>query len=106
MSETGERRVRRNQVVQRWGTPQATAGSVNEPRTLEEHGVRANEKWIYRRKDDDPQEPRERIIYWLRYDFVASYVLGEDGTLRREDIVGFLVALDARVYDPHRAAPM
>jgi hypothetical protein len=106
VSDAGERRVRRNQVVQRWGTPDATVGSVNEPRTFEEHGVRANEKWIYRRKDDDPREPRERIIYWFRYDFVASYLLADDGTLQREDVAVFLAALDARVYDPDRAAPV
>ena len=106
MSDAGEHRVRRNQVVQRWGTPQVTLGSVNEPRSFEEHGVRANEKWIYRCKDDDLCEPRERIIYWYRYDFVASYVLADDGSLQREDVAGFLAALDARVYDPQRAAPV
>ena len=40
--------ISRNLVVQRWGTPNATVGSVNEPREMEEHGHRFNEKWIYR----------------------------------------------------------
>jgi hypothetical protein len=106
VSDGGARRVRRNQVVQRWGTPDVTVGSVNEPRSFEEHGVRANEKWIYRCKDDDLRELRERVIYWYRYDFVASYVLRDDGTMQREDVAAFFAALDARLYEPHRAPPM
>jgi hypothetical protein len=32
--------ISRNLVVKCWGTPNATVGSVNEPRELEEHGHR------------------------------------------------------------------
>lgn len=78
--------IRRNMVVQRWGTPQLTVGSLNEPREREEHGVRFNEKWIYPAPRDEPSRPRERIIYWLRYDFVAAYLVGTDGQPTREDL--------------------
>ena len=102
MSTPAGGRVTRNQVVQRWGTPQATFGSVNEPRTREEHGVRFNERWTYRRRGDDPCEPRERTIYWHRYDFVAAFVLRDDGTLVREDESTLLAKIPARLYIPPR----
>lgn len=101
MNGEAEHRIKRNQVVQRWGTPQITVGSVNEPRTMEEHGLRFNEKWIYR-CGDDPNEPRERTIYWHRYDFVASYVVTDDGQVRCEDAAALLAACDPRLYDPAR----
>ena len=76
--------IRRNMAVQRWGTPHLTMGSVNEPREREEHGLRFNEKWIYR-APHEPSRPRERVIYWLRYDFVASYLIDREGRVQRED---------------------
>jgi hypothetical protein len=36
--------ISRNVVVQCFGTPNVTVGSVNEPREMEEHGLRFNEK--------------------------------------------------------------
>ncbi len=81
--------IRRNMVVHQWGTPQRTVGSLNEPREREEHGIRFNEKWVYPSPIDEPSRPRERIIYWLRYDFVASYLVGSDGALVREDLAQF-----------------
>ena len=78
--------IRRNMVVRRWGTPHLTVGSLNEPREREEHGVRFNEKWVYSSPADQPSRPRERIIYWLRYDFIASYLVGDNGQLVREDL--------------------
>ena len=47
MSSAGQP-IRRNMIVQRWGTPAATVGSVNEPRERSENGVAFNEKWLYR----------------------------------------------------------
>ena len=51
--------------------PDEVVGSVNDPRTLEENGVRWNEKWIYRLEHGE-----RRIVYWHRYDcrgvFAAS----------------------------------
>src|SRR4051794_8790039 len=66
----GEQPIRRNIVVQRWGTPQGTVGSVNEPRERAENGVCFNEKWLYRVPGRGTQPGYERIVYWLRYDFV------------------------------------
>ena len=38
----------RREVWRRLGAPTDQEGSVNDPRTREEYGVRWNEKWIYR----------------------------------------------------------
>ncbi len=66
--------VLRNVVVKYFGTPNATEGSVNEPREREEHGMEFNEKWLYRRPHNDPADALERIIYWHRYDYVGSMI--------------------------------
>ena len=47
----------------RWGLPDESEGSVNDPRTCEENGIRYNEKWIYLLPEGD-----RRIVYWHRYD--------------------------------------
>jgi hypothetical protein len=96
------RAIRRNLVVQRWGTPQVTEGSLNEPREREEHGYRFNEKWTYHAPRNDPARPRERNIYWLRYDFVASFIVDREGRLVPEDPRAVLAGLDAREFVPRR----
>lgn len=98
--------VVRNRVVQDWGTPHATIGSVNEPRELEEHGHRFNEKWIYRLAATRPEQPVERVIYWLRYDFVAAYRVTRDGVATPEDIAGTLTRRPDRRYRPTDARPI
>lgn len=90
----------RNLVVRRWGTPQATVGSVNEPRVKEENGVRFNEKWVYREPLGDQRRPRERVVYWDRYDFVASFIVQADGRAVREDAQDVLCGMDDRQYLP------
>ena len=64
---------------ERWGEPDDQVGSVNDPRTREEHGIRYNEKWIYRLPGGD-----RRLVYWLRYDFCGSVRVASDATLRAE----------------------
>lgn len=96
------RTIRRNLVVQRWGTPQATEGSLNEPREREEHGYRFNEKWTYHAPRNDPAKARERTIYWLRYDFVASFIVDPQGRLVPEDARAVLAGLDDREFVPER----
>ena len=66
--------IQRNLVVKFFGTPDATEGSVNEPREREEHGLRFNEKWIYKHPRRDPAEAKERVIYWRRYDYQGSVI--------------------------------
>ncbi len=78
--------ISRNQIVQLWGTPAVTVGSVNEPRESQEHGHRFNEKWVYRLPTAGADDPSERIIYWLRYDFVASLLVTKSGSAREEDV--------------------
>lgn len=92
--------IRRNVVVQRWGTPQATLGSLNEPRERKENGVEFNEKWVYRLQRVEADDPRERIVYWHRYDFVASFLVEADGRVAREDPAALLAGLPSREYLP------
>ncbi len=70
---------RRNEIVERLGTPDETVGSLNEPRLVEENGFRFNEKWIYRAPTGELSRPRERVIYWQRYDFLGSVRVERDG---------------------------
>jgi len=92
--------VVRNVVVQSWGTPNVTVGSVNEPRELEENGQRFNEKWVYRLSQATPEQPKERIIYWHRYDFVASFLVMPGGSAIPENLAEVLAGLGDRRYRP------
>jgi len=92
--------VRRNMVVQCWGTPQETVGSVNEPRERSENGVAFNERWLYRIRGHGAEPGYERIVYWLRYDFVASFVIKPDGAIVREDAGDLLASVRDRLYLP------
>ncbi len=92
--------VVRNQVVQCWGTPQVTVGSVNEPREMEENGHRFNEKWVYRLSPISPDQPSERIIYWQRYDFVGACLVTKGGTVTKEDVGRILASKRDRRYHP------
>ncbi len=64
---------------ERFGLPEEVVGSVNDPRTREENGVRWNEKWIYRLERGD-----ERLIYWHRYDCRGVFVASAKGGAQRE----------------------
>jgi len=75
----GEHTIQRDDVVDRFGTPDQTIGSVNEPRLQVEHGMEFNEKWIYDRPLHEPTRPRARVIYWQRYDFVGCVRIEQDG---------------------------
>jgi len=67
----------RGRVWKLLGAPTDQEGSVNDPRTRDEHGVRWNEKWIYRGEDG---ETVERIVLWNRYDLVGAFRLRPDGS--------------------------
>jgi hypothetical protein len=69
----------RAEVARRLGAPTDQIGSVNDPRTHEEHGVRWNEKWLYREDGEVV-----RVVLWNRYDFLGAFRLGPDGTVTPE----------------------
>ena len=61
----------RGSVWKLLGAPTDQVGSVNDPRTHEEHGVRWNEKWVYLADDGAPR----RVVLWNRYDLVGVFAL-------------------------------
>ncbi len=73
----------RGHVWKLFGAPTDQEGSVNDPRSHEENGVRWNEKWIYRGEDG---ESIERLVLWHRYDLVGVFRVREDGTAEAEKL--------------------
>ncbi|MFI5314468.1 MAG: hypothetical protein ACHQ6T_02105 [Myxococcota bacterium] len=69
------------EVRERFGLPVEQIGSVNDPRTHEEHGLRWNEKWIYALPGGG-----RRIVYWHRYDFRGAVREEPDGSVRSESL--------------------
>jgi len=72
-------RLTHAEARERWGDPDEQEGSVNDPRTREEHGVRFNERWIYRLPCGG-----DRVIYWHRYDCRAVLRVGASGEVAPE----------------------
>jgi hypothetical protein len=68
-------------VRARWGEPDLWEGSVNDPRTREEHGVRWNEKWVWLLPDG-----ARRVVYWHRYDFRGALLVSPSGEVREESL--------------------
>ena len=66
-------------VREHFGLPDEQIGSVNDPRTREENGVRWNEKWVYLLPGGG-----RRLVYWHRYDFRGAMLESPDGALRKE----------------------
>lgn len=58
----------REQAWEKWGPPTEQVGSVNDPRSDVENGLRWNEQWVYR---DGRTRAVVRRVLWHRYDFVA-----------------------------------
>ena len=73
----------RGQVWKQLGAPTDQLGSVNDPRTSEEYGVRWNEKWVYRGGDG---ETIERVVLWNRYDLVGVFRVASDGSAEAEPL--------------------
>jgi hypothetical protein len=80
-----ERPVTRNRVVSLLSTPHAVEGSLNDPVEHEEFGIHYNEKWTYDDLRNDPAGVPNRVIYWHRYDFVATMVRANDNEEWRPD---------------------
>lgn len=75
----------RGRVSALLGAPTDQEGSVNDPRTREQYGVRFNEKWIYRA----PGGPQiERVVLWQRYDLVGVFRVKQDGSADPESLPG------------------
>lgn len=75
------RRFSHHDALERWGEPDAWEGSVNDPRTREEHGFRHNEKWIYELPGGD-----RRLVYWHRYDYRGVCIEEPGGAVREESV--------------------
>jgi hypothetical protein len=73
----------RQEVWKKLGAPTDQVGSVNDPRTREELGVRWNEKWIYRGEDG---EAVLRVVLWNRYDFLGAFRVAPDGQAEPEPL--------------------
>ena len=71
----------RREVWGRLGAPTDQEGSVNDPRTREEYGVRWNEKWIYR-----SGSRIVRVVLWHRYDLLGVFAIAPDGTATPETL--------------------
>jgi hypothetical protein len=74
-------RPTRNEVWALLGAPTDQIGSVNDPRTHDDYGVRWNEQWIYR-------DGREivRVVLWNRYDFLGVFRVAPDGSVMAEPL--------------------
>ena len=73
----------RGAVWKKLGAPTEQLGSVNDPRTSEEHGHRWNEKWVYLGQDSGQVE---RIVLWNRYDLLGVFRVNADGSVETESL--------------------
>jgi len=73
----------RQEVWKHFGAPTDQFGSANDPRTTDEHGVRWNEKWIYRGEDG---EAVDRVVLWNRYDLLGVFRISVDGEATPESL--------------------
>lgn len=84
---TSTHAIDRDTAVRRFGQPAKTWGSVNEPRYREADGVTFNEMWLFKSPRDLSAEWAERVLYWFRYDLVASVRVHRDGRREREELL-------------------
>jgi hypothetical protein len=103
--------VTRNSVVLLLGTPHHAEGSLNDPVEREEFAIHYNEKWSYQDLGNDPAGVPNRVIYWHRYDFIATMVRANDNEEWRPDtklieVAKTAAARRATVDDHHPAYPV
>ncbi len=82
MSASGDG-IDRGEVWKLLGSPTDQEGSVNDPRTYLDYGVRWNEKWVYLGEDG---ESVERVVLWNRYDFLGVFHVRSDGSAEPEKL--------------------
>ena len=81
--EAGRAKIARGEVWRLLGAPHDQVGSVNDPRTFEDHGVKWNEKWVYRDPDGDGSD---RVVLWHRYDLRGVVKVKPDGSAEPEPL--------------------
>lgn len=70
-------------IAKLFGAPTDQVGSVNDPRTSVDFGVKWNEMWRYK----DPEgEGFDRVVLWNRYDLVGVVRLFADGRAEPEKL--------------------
>jgi hypothetical protein len=75
--------IDRGAMWKRFGAPTEQLGSVNDPRTQEECGLRWNEKWVYRDPEGDGSD---RLVLWNRYDLLGVFTRRSDGSIEPESL--------------------
>jgi len=83
MSEEAPGGPTRVMVWKLLGAPTDQIGSVNEPRTHQEYGMRWNEKWVYRAEHS---QEIEQVVLWHRYDFLGAFRVKPDGSAEPEPL--------------------
>ena len=73
----------RGEVAKRLGLPTDQMGSVNDPRTSVDFGVKWNEMWRYKSPDG---EDFDRVVLWNRYDLLGVWRLHPDGRAEPEKL--------------------
>jgi len=77
---TASESLTHHEARERFGLADKVDGSVNDPRTQVEDGIRYNERWTYRLPDGE-----ERLVYWHRYDCRGVRIRESDGSLREDE---------------------
>ena len=73
----------RGRVAKLLGAPTDQMGIVNDPRTSDDFGVKWNEMWRYKNPDG---EDFDRVVLWIRYDFLGVWRLHADGRTEPEKL--------------------
>ena len=74
--------MERGAVWKELGAPRDQIGSVNDPRTHVECGVKWNEKWVYPRPDGS-----QRVVHWNRYDLLGVFRIAADGSCQPDPVL-------------------
>ncbi len=76
--------MERGAVWKALGAPREQIGSVNDPRTYLECGVRWNEKWVYPAAHADGSD---RVVLWNRYDLQGVFKVGAGGACTPDPVL-------------------
>ena len=75
--------IARGRAWEIFGAPTDQVGSVNDPRTSDDHGVKWNEMWVY----TDPEgEGFDRVVLWNRYDLLGVWRVFAGGRAEPEPL--------------------